>query len=206
MLHALQFVQRADVRQARHGELVVQLQHFALRGRSLGQPFVESLHVVGSVRSANNIADAIRQSSGASVGPAVDAAKVGRILGNLERRGVQVVRGERAASVLDDIGAAAAYHPMFGKPRLFFRDGDIPRGQLIEELLHHGQQVRRGFAQPANSIDAKRIMLLDEIEAQQYMIGHAVRKNWTQAEVGFYQSQLRRWEDMYRAFQLEHAP
>lgn len=36
-LHALQLVLRANVRQARHGQLVVEPQAFALRGRSLGQ-------------------------------------------------------------------------------------------------------------------------------------------------------------------------
>lgn len=50
----------------------------------------------------------IRMSQGSGVGPYVDAAKVERILTNLDTRGVTIIRGERAAGALDDIGAGAA--------------------------------------------------------------------------------------------------
>lgn len=40
-LHALQLVQRADVRQARHGQPIIQPPPFALRGRPFGRPFEE---------------------------------------------------------------------------------------------------------------------------------------------------------------------
>ena len=95
---------------------------------------------------------------------------------------------------------------MFGKPHLFFRDGGITRGQLVEELLHHGQNLRRGFVQPADLLEAKRILFMDEIAAQRYMIDHATRRGWTQAEIDFYKCQLNRWDEAYKAFQLEHGP
>jgi len=144
-------------------------------------------------------------SAGSSVRPAFDAARLERILANLETRGIAVVRGEKAAVLLGDLGAGAAYSPMFGKPHLFFRDGPVLRGAVVEELLHHRQSLRRGYAEAADSVASKRITLIDEIEAQQYMIEHAIRKNWSLAEVDFYRGQLHRWQDKYEAFQLEYG-
>lgn len=126
------------------------------------------------------------------MGPLVDATKVDKILGNLEARGVTIVRGDKAAAILDDIGAGAAYAPMFGKPHLFF-NGTVTRGQLVEELLHHGQSLRRKHAPVFDSIASKRQTIMDEIQAQTYMVNHAVRKGWTRAEIEFYQNQQRLW-------------
>ena len=50
----------------------------------------------------------MRLSHGAGVGPYVSEARLGKILGNLEARGVKVVRGDKAASVLDSAGANGA--------------------------------------------------------------------------------------------------
>ena len=134
-------------------------------------------------------------SEGAGVGPLVDEAKLGKILSNLDARGVTVVRGDAAASILDHAGANAAYVNWFGKPHLYLRDS-VTRGQLVEELLHHGQSLRRGHAASEGGVAMQRLTYLDEIAAQKYMINHATRKGWTQAEISHYQSQLLRWQEL----------
>jgi hypothetical protein len=130
-------------------------------------------------------------SEGASVGVLANEAKTAKILGNLEKRGVNVVRGERAEQVLEDIGAGAAYANWFGKPHLYFGNS-VTRGQLVEELLHHGQSFRRGHKN-LDGLAGQRQLIMDEIHAQTYMIKHAVKKGWTQGEIDFYRNQSRLW-------------
>ena len=134
-------------------------------------------------------------SEGAGVGPLVDEAKLGKILSNLEARGVKVVRGDDAASILENAGANAAYMNWFGKPHLYFGN-NVTRGQLVEELLHHGQSLRRGHAASQGGVAMQRLTYLDEIAAQKYMINHATRKGWTQAEISHYQNHLSRWQKL----------
>jgi|GEM_PF-3776232 len=134
----------------------------------------------------------IRTSVGEVVGELADPLKVERIFANLEKQGVTIVKGVDAEPILKIIGGNAGYSSELGGPTLFFSK-NITRGQLIEELLHYGQDFKRKFIGPIDSHNIIKLGILDEIEAQNYLINHAIKHKWTTEEIDFYKNQLSIW-------------
>ncbi len=133
--------------------------------------------------------------TGSRVGFEFDPAKLQRIVANLERRGVTVVQGERAARSLENMGAGAngAYVPWpGGGPGILYLKPNATRLEVVEELMHIGQHRATGWA--SSGTDTLR-SLRWELDAQPRLIDLAKRQNWTPAEVDRLRTNYLRWLD-----------
>jgi RHS repeat-associated protein len=117
-----------------------------------------------------------------------DADKLEKILKNLEKEGISVVRGAEAENILESYGAKAMYDPngVFGNPRtLYFRENPSAP-EVIEELLHVGQHRALGW-QPISNVAPL------EIEAQIKLLNMAKRLGWSSEEIAELYSAVDYW-------------
>jgi len=116
-----------------------------------------------------------------------------RVLEALKKQGVIVRQGEVAESILEGMGARAAYLPTpGGGPGLLYLGRNATRSEVIEELIHYAQARGRGF--PASVEETRAMQLLqDEVGASKRMIDLAKRGGWSEAELQQFESNLAYW-------------
>ncbi len=130
------------------------------------------------------------------VGPVFDAAKLDKILANLEKQGVTVLRDPDTVRYLNSRGAGAMYLPEMDKPGILMLRPDARRLEVLEELFHHGQHVRASYKLPPEKMSL--IQAQKEVEAQNALLKMAREKNWTQEEIDLLLRNQRHWEEQLR--------
>ncbi|WAS90969.1 SpvB/TcaC N-terminal domain-containing protein [Nannocystis punicea] len=118
-------------------------------------------------------------------------AKLDKIVRNLEREGVLVLRGREADEFLADKDAHGMYLDRpGGVPGILVLPDNATAPTIVEELLHLGQARKRGWREISRLEEVN-----DEIEAHKKLIKVlAPRLNWTQYEILLLQYNLQTWK------------
>ena len=109
---------------------------------------------------------------GATRGSIFDDKRLRRILANLEKEGVSVRRGQDAELHLRASGAAASYMPDLGHPGILFLRDEATEPEVIEELIHVGQNRKTGWGP---------MTVEDEIAAQDLLLRIGRRRGWSES-------------------------
>ena len=111
-----------------------------------------------------------------------DPAKLLRIQEALEKTGVSFVKGEAAERYLAQLRAKALYQPDLGKPGVIWLGQSPSRTEVIEELLHLGQDRLSGWRGAKVAEDAAA-QAGWELEAQERLLEIGGRLGWTPEEL-----------------------
>jgi RHS repeat-associated protein len=117
-----------------------------------------------------------------------DKVKLNKIKEALEKEGVTLWMDEFSEKQLKKAGADAGYMPDQGKPGIVVLKENPSRTEVIEELMHLGDNRRLNWA-PVS--EAKRVIL--EISAQYRLLELGEKLGWTIEEMKKIESALSYW-------------